>query len=1692
MDIDMYSRRIGLLLSQWMELQEQIEGLDDINKDFLTTYYWDIFSYLQYMIQYYKPLDSVLTEDQKIKLDQLKADAKVLGSPDDLADFLLVKLKDAPSDTIAAFFATYRKSISLLLGKGYTDSYYIFLERLPHLAILKTIRSSNPQSHMEKAAMYLRLIHDFSLRNFDLILIIRSGTGGDTWPYKSGAFPLLVAEIERGNTEMIGYISDTLMGGEDGGQISKTIIKAVLSAGNTTLHEQLGKLLLAARLQEGLRSAILEPAASYSPEAFLQLLDVVNKNDLIRFSSVKKAIGKWLGLGVERSKSDRVFTKLLALITESLANSEARQKAIQGRDALELLAGLWAITFYDATQLYSATREIISSGDRHRMKVVAYYLLNTSIKTLQKEAAKKVLLQYSDDIELCSAFDCLFFRPVHISDLPNNVFNTLDYDYCYHNDNDPKLESFFTDAAEAVRFYHIYSGLVRRMDTDSVTAELSGISWYSTTMKRQQLLLKMLCIIHMTRNFELVDDYIKYWNVMSPEIRVNTVHLLLCCPKNETQWNMLITALGDKSRYPRLAAFKCLSELSIPPENMLKIEGYLKLKSGDLRQKALTLLLKQPPEQLLETLRRLLASPSREMRQGGLSLAMEIKQSSVLSGIHGQAEALVSGLTDTTHTEKTLAGNITAENKAASNDNTTESAFGLADPTSRPALPAIECDFNLRDAFPLAWDKMPELLNILDKLIQKHADFEYRDRSGQPALVGNDVTWLWQSEFQGLDDIPLADVWRGFYSEHIKDPRVLFQLYLFRQMDFYDYTYIEPFERILERIYGSQLYEVRKRFTRNSFSSVSFVLGVLYNSYVTQSGEAFIMATRFCSYIWNSITPDEHWVKIKSDDVHIKSEDISIFAYNHIRFLFDITESWKNDEEFTAAFALWYAFHIESLCKKSDDYYAFSMLALAKAINLGLMPFNELILEMTCRKDAPLRLRDAYDNVLNKHDDRYTEDDRAVLRSAIVTVVDKLVNIELARGDSVTVASPFVPYIREVVGIPRLISLLRAIGESPLVRAKDSWIYNCYFEKDIGRLESLSCLLFFSCPADGETSDKLAEALQNTDISNIRLVELAMYNYRWTKLIGEYLGWDGFEAGCWYFRAHMNEWFSKEAVAEIEKYTPIPIYDLREGAFDALWFEKISKKLGEKRFELLYDAAKYTAAGAKHARARKFADAVRGKLDIPDTRRQVGEKRNKDLLLAYSLIPLRDKNDLLDRYLFLQSFLKESRQFGKQRQESEKLTVQTSMGNLARTAGYSDITRLTWAMEALTFEMVRQFFEPRKIGDFDVYINVDGDGKSCIVCLKDGKPLKSVPAALKKDETVSEMQKLCKSQNDQHKRARIMLENAMIEESPFETLELRELFKNPVVFPLISNLVFRHGDSLGYFRDGALKDITGSVLELADSDALVIAHPIHLYKSDNWSAWQRDLFGRQIRQPFKQVFRELYLKLPEEMDTYDTCRYEGNQVQQRQAYTLLTSRRWSEAGYSSMQKVFHKQDTFVELNISADWNTPAEIEPMALSSVEFYAYYDNIDGHGRERRKPISEISEIAFSEAMRDVDLVVSVAHAGRVDPQFSHSTVEMRNAIARCTLDLLGIKNVRLEGTHAFVDGKLASYIIHLGSGVIHQTGGSMISVLPIHSQQRGRIFLPFIDDDPKTAEIISKILLFADDSKIKDPSILRQINR
>jgi len=168
--------------------------------------------------------------------------------------------------------------------------------------------------------------------------------------------------------------------------------------------------------------------------------------------------------------------------------------------------------------------------------------------------------------------------------------------------------------------------------------------------------------------------------------------------------------------------------------------------------------------------------------------------------------------------------------------------------------------------------------------------------------------------------------------------------------------------------------------------------------------------------------------------------------------------------------------------------------------------------------------------------------------------------------------------------------------------------------------------------------------------------------------------------------------------------------------------------------------------------------------------------------------------------------------------------------------------------------------------------------------------------------------------------------------------------------------------------------------------------------------------------------------------------FSGNQIQPKKTAGTLRSRRWVADYEDGLQKIYYKENIVARIYAMADWFSPGDVEAPTLEYVEFS---DRKTG----KRLKIKEIPDIVYSEVMRDVDLAVSAAHAGGVDPETSHSTIEMRKAIVECSLMLFQTKNVRLEGNHALIDGKLGQYSVHLGSGVVHQMGNAMLFVIPVN---------------------------------------------
>jgi hypothetical protein len=179
---------------------------------------------------------------------------------------------------------------------------------------------------------------------------------------------------------------------------------------------------------------------------------------------------------------------------------------------------------------------------------------------------------------------------------------------------------------------------------------------------------------------------------------------------------------------------------------------------------------------------------------------------------------------------------------------------------------------------------------------------------------------------------------------------------------------------------------------------------------------------------------------------------------------------------------------------------------------------------------------------------------------------------------------------------------------------------------------------------------------------------------------------------------------------------------------------------------------------------------------------------------------------------------------------------------------------------------------------------------------------------------------------------------------------------------------------------------------IGNAEELRLAHPDDLLRRGDWSAWQRECFRAERVQPFKQLFRELYPLSEAERGTRLSRRYAGHQVQPRQALALLGGRGWVARPEEGVSRTFHEEGLTARLGFQEAFFTPGRRGGADAGGAGLHR-------KGEWTELELDEIPPRVFSEAMRDLDLVVSVAHQRGVDPEATTSTVEMRAALVRET---------------------------------------------------------------------------------------------
>lgn len=1572
---------------------------------------------------------------------------------------------------------------------------------------------------------------------------------------QTGIAPELIAyELEQGNAGVEEALTD-IINGDSEITFHRNFIQGIVRSNNERMQEQLGKLLLAARLQEGLRQAICESMDMGTISSFRYLLGVIEEQNLIRFSSVKRAIGTWLGLVADESGDlERISEKSIRDINYVLEDSGHIEEYLATEDSMKIHIALWAIGISDVKDAMNRVADLAKTGTHHQILTAGYFCANIDNQEFAHTLAKDVIKAQRKEWDILAVY------------MPYFMQGWRSYAGREENRSKLKLERYFKDKQEAEEYYQLLLELYQEMPKKSLDFSPCIFPWYSAGLTKSTIIARLCVIARLLQDNGKLDECCPW----IPDCDTTERHLCTAFaleqPETKIQKKTVTELLCNKESWTRDRAKEIIQHTTLEEENYRQMEAMLKYKAADMRETLIALLYQQEDEKLLGTIQRLLGESKEEKRTAGLDLIMQVMKDEKKKSLQDTCRKAVKALDNLTAKEQILADNILGQEKDGADTGERPAPLYQAEDAYVPELQRTEFIDNsiqvFLDYFPdskmgaeLKRQKSPSKLleglkqlignagskedaiasvkadcASLHKLFEQHELDEYRSYGGEMYTLSSG--FMQHAEFISEDqrETPCLSLWKEWYEHNLNDPKRLFRMHILLSVKEEQNNYVDKMTPYIRYIFGNG-YEALINW-KYKYPLVRIVER-LWKDYADERAETQLAAA--LAYWYATVLPQD-WVLLP-----YKDGEAHFITHPQLNSLFMHVTCNKAGEVFSSMFPLvvsvsdktfaraakrpesqryWSSVHAEEqrfqlrgmTYAYGNQFHKPDVKAYLVAAYQGIIS-KEAMYEYLFR---PENLRDAlstlsilasgvreqgrsvagrkrfgswrlqrrktvFQELLGRtydNDSEMTAEDEALLQfvdqvyEAVITVV---LDRELRRGDSETEYSRRINAIERIYGMEYFITILKALGAEKLERST-------YYTSD-SKKGCLSHLLSVCIPEPEDSSEKLAGMLKGTGITEKRLIEAALYSPEWMNIVGEYLQWEGFQSACYYFMAHMNESFDDVRKAIIAKYTPLSEDELKAGAFDIHWFRSAYETLGAKRFNLVYDAAKYISDGAKHARARKYADAVLGKLKKEEVEEKISDKRNKDLVMAYGLIPLGDSDDVSHRYLFLQGFLKESKKFGAQRIASEKAAVEIAMSNLAMNAGYSDVTRLTLQMETKLLEDVKDLFEEKEIEDIRVRLQVDENGKAEICCTKNGKTLKSIPTKYKKNEHILRLTETRKKLTDQLKRTRVMFEQAMEDETAFTVEEIMQLHKNPVVCPMVKNLLFQCGDRIGFLEQNQLVDYAGKKVKCKADAEVRVAHPFYIYQDGHWSDYQKLLCEQQITQSFKQVFRELYVKTGEELEMEYSRRYAGHQIQPKKTVACLKTRRWVADVEDGLQKVYYKENIIARIYALADWFSPADIEAPTLEWVEFS---DRKTG----KRIRIKDIPDVIFSEVMRDVDLAVSVAHAGGVDPETSHSTIEMRAALLTYTLPMFKLTNVVVSGNHAVVTGTYGTYTIHLGSGVIHKQGGTMINVLPVHSQHRGKLFLPFADDDPKTAEIITKVLLFAEDKKIKDPTILEQI--
>ncbi|MEM1120509.1 MAG: DUF4132 domain-containing protein, partial [Bacteroidota bacterium] len=296
--------------------------------------------------------------------------------------------------------------------------------------------------------------------------------------------------------------------------------------------------------------------------------------------------------------------------------------------------------------------------------------------------------------------------------------------------------------------------------------------------------------------------------------------------------------------------------------------------------------------------------------------------------------------------------------------------------------------------------------------------------------------------------------------------------------------------------------------------------------------------------------------------------------------------------------------------------------------------------------------------------------------------------------------------------------------------------------------------------------------------------------------------------------------------------------------------------------------------------------------------------------------------------------------------------------------------------------------------EYQLVVEIVAIGKVTTTWLKpDGKVQKSNPAFIKQSKKLSDklkaakaevklIQKYLTAQRDRIDRNYI--QNRTWTYEAFKEHYLEHGLMNFITTGLIWNLQMDGQPVAAIYRDQNWQTVDGQFVEEEEIiNSISLWHPVEA-TTEVVLKWRDQLVTWQIKQPFKQAYREVYLLTDAEINTrLYSNRMAAHILKQHQFNALAGLRGWKyslmgaydDGRYDETAKIelpaygLSAEFWISEINEDEAWNDAGIWHYITTDQVRFKNANDTVN---------LIDVPKLVFSEIMRDVDMFVGVASVG------------------------------------------------------------------------------------------------------------------